>query len=108
MSILNNTIKISVADSIRNINTNNYDRLKQGIERSFYALNNAVDIQAVLDDFGTNASSLFETFRKTVEFLTFINPDYVAPVTENKYQFNLDGSITYIKPVESEEELEIK
>lgn len=90
----------TVKDRIISENTNSYRVLKSGLERSFNLLNQADNIQAMLDDFGTDAVMLFQASAATIQLLQFINPDYVAPTTTNTYTFNGDGTVTLNPPIE--------
>lgn len=100
MSIFNET-KQTEAQLIKGANYRAYMALRNDFERVFKMLNESKDIQAVLDDFGSDAIPLFQTSQKTIELLKFINPEYVPPISTNEFQFNADGTVTFIsKPTE--------
>lgn len=89
----------TVKDTMTNLNTNGYNAVKNVFEQNFNLLNNAVNPQVVLDEWGTDAASLFEASQATVQYLQFINPDYIPPTTDNTYTHNPDGTITWNVPI---------
>ena len=99
MLINTNYTAPTVKQQMINMNTEAYTQLKMSFERTFNFLNNAKDIQSVLNDWGTDAVSLFQASQNTIAYLQSINPDYVPPKTTNSYTFNPDGSVTLNAPV---------
>lgn len=69
-------------------------------EHNFYFLNNSSNPQAILDEWGTSAVSLFQAYAATIAFIQnpLIRPTYIAPVTKNTYTINADGTVTWNKP----------
>lgn len=82
-----------------NANTQGYNFLKMSFETSFRILNNAVNPQIVLDQWGTEAVALFQASGATIAYLQLVNPAYVPPTTTKVYTFNADGTVTYVPPV---------
>lgn len=87
----------TVKQQMVNVNTSAYNQLKNSFELSFNLLNKAKDIQAVLNDWGTDAVALFQASAATIAYLQSINPAYVPPATKNTYTFNNDGTVTLNK-----------
>jgi hypothetical protein len=87
----------TVKQQMVNINTQAYNQLRMNFENIFRLLNTATDIQAVLDDWGTDGVALFQASAATIAYLQSINPSYVPPTTKNTYTFNNDGTVTLNK-----------
>ena len=89
----------TVKDTMTNLNTSAYNLLQGNFQQCFNLLNNAVNPQVVLDEWGTDATSLFEASQATVVYLQVINPDYIPPTTNNTYTHNPDGTVTWNVPI---------
>lgn len=98
MSLINTPIKITEGQRLKNANTQLYNTIKMMFEQNFSMLNNSKDPQAILDEHGTDAVSLFQASGRVIALLKGINPDYTQPVSNNKYDFHADGTVTCVIP----------
>lgn len=75
--------------------------LKIRYEDAFYSLwgrpgkeKTVAEVQAIVDEWGTNASKVFLVSSQTKDFLVQIDPDYAAPVKPYGVTINPDGTAT--------------
>jgi len=80
--------------AMENLNTLNF--LKTRVKISFDLVwNNPIATpQEIFDSFGTNASKLFQTAGKTIEFIKSFDPSYEPPISNKTYTINEDGTVT--------------
>jgi len=82
--------------AIRIFNTQMLEYIKKGVLANFALVWDSPDPQAVLNEFGKDARTLFEANLKIQELIKIVDPNWEIMQNPKKLIINKDGTITII------------
>lgn len=86
--------EVQLATQIKQTNTQTLFMLKMGVTSAFELVWTAPEPQAVLDQFGTSASQLFQASNAAQQLIKALDPTWVELVPPYEFTVNEDGTIT--------------
>lgn len=89
--------EVQIAQQIRSANSRTLMMLKHGVQQAFDLVWKAPDTQAVLDQFGTDAFTLFQASSEAQALIKSLDPSWEELVPPKKFTINGDGTITLDK-----------